>query len=172
MTANELFAHCPPEKSAEILEYLRNEDRASYRAVLNLLATRRKLRPVFLEKKSRADQIRWIAEMLGKKANEDLALEILQSWLLKSRQAMILEFLASLGIEHDGAGIIEGSPSEPAEATVLSAVEKLRASHDREDVLLYLHLFVQMDPDGWPVLRKILSAPVQEPAVATNPETV
>lgn len=156
MTAHEIFQNIPAEKSVEVVTYLHAEDRNSYKAVLNLLATRRKLRPVFLEKKPKTEQLAWVAEALGKKANEDLAHEILQTWVLKANSEIVLRFLKDLGIDHDGAGVIEETPSEPAPETVQSAVDNLLESFDACSVAVYLHLFVEMDPEGWPTLRQLL----------------
>jgi len=157
MNAAEIFAHAPPEVSESILAFFLEHDRPSHRTLMNLLATRRKLRPVFLEQKPKVERNRWMASALAKKANEDLAVEILQTWLLNGKRELILQFLQDLDIEHDGEGVIEKTPGEPAPALVDRAVEHLLENFSAPEVAIYLTMFVQMDPTGWPHLREILA---------------
>lgn len=156
MTASEIFAKINSQTASSILDYLHDQERAAYKATIAHLTSRKKLRPVFLEKKQKTDRHRWMAENLGSPRNEDLALEILQTWILKTQTAAILLFLEDLGITHDGSGLIEDTPSEPSPEIVQSAVSHLLSQFSHENIAIYLHLFIQMDPDGWPTLRQLL----------------
>jgi hypothetical protein len=157
MTANELFAATPPDHSSRIMADLLELDRQAYRTALATLASRRNLRVQFLDKKSKADRHRWMAESLSRKRNEDLALEILQNWILRCQSAMVLAFLDQLDIAHNGEGIIEDTPAEPNAARVDAAVAFLLANFPAEAAAIYLHLFSSMDPEGWKHLRHLLS---------------
>lgn len=157
MNAAEIFAQAPPEISESILAFFHENDRASHKALMSMLATRRKLRPVFLEQKPKVERNRWMASALSRKANEDLAIEILQTWILNAKRDLVLQFLQDLGIEHDGEGVIEKTPDEPPAALVDQAVEHLLANFCGPEVAIYLTMFVQMDPSGWPHLREILA---------------
>jgi hypothetical protein len=171
MNASELFAAASPEKGVEVIDFLAQADRNAYRAALSLLASRRNLRPAFLEKKPKPERHRWMAEALERKRNEDLALELLQNWILQARTPLVVQFLEDLGIPHDGEGLIDETPTEPAAELVDKAVEKLLAGYPAEDVALYLHLFIGMDPDGWAHLRQLLAVrpELQLPRVSSIP---
>ncbi len=178
MTATEIFEKLAPQRASDIFTYLHDEERAAYKATMLHLTSRKKLRPVFLEKKQKHERHLWMAENLAKKRNEDLAIEILQTWVLKTQTPAILQFLEDLGISHDGSGLIEDTPSEPAPETVKKGVENLLAKFPHDCVAIYLHLFIQMDPDGWKTLRQLLeetpelqlSAPAQSPSPESQPE--
>lgn len=58
-------------------------------------------------------------EALSKPGNADLALEILQVWVLGKNERMVCDFLDALGIKHDGKGLIEEMPAEPEKAKSL-----------------------------------------------------
>ena len=69
------------------------------------LASRRKLRPVFIERKPRPERHLWLQQALSLKSADDIAMQVLQIWLLGAQREMICEFLDSLGIAHDGKGV-------------------------------------------------------------------
>jgi hypothetical protein len=157
MTAHELFIRIPAAEAAGILEWLQGNDRAAYKTCAGLLANRRKLRPVFVERKPKAERNAWMVEALGKPANSDLATEILQSWILGANGKMVCDFLDSLKIPHDGKGLIESLPPEPAGEEVDRAVEVLLASHPPAAVLVYLNLFSSMEMTDWPHLKNLVA---------------
>lgn len=146
-----------PSRASEILNWLHENDRQAYRSCAGMLAARRKLRPVFVERKPREERNQWIRENLSKPANADLALEMLQVWVLGKNREMVCDFLDSLDIVHDGQGLIDEVPAEPEESKVVSAVESLLAKHPPADVEIYLHLFSGMDESVWPSLKAMLA---------------
>lgn len=133
---------------------MQEQDKTAYRATMQLLASRRRLRPVFLERKPRSEQYAWLRSELSRKTNADLATEVLQTWLLGAHRAVICRFLDDLKVPHDGNGLIDALPPEPPE--VKSAVERLLQAHDPLAVAIYLHVFVEMDIAHWPVLAQLL----------------
>lgn len=166
MTAYELFARLSPAESSEILEWLQESDRAAYRTCAGMLASRRKLRPVFVERKPKAERNVWMADNLGKPVNADLATEILQSWLLGAHGDMVCGFLDALKISHDGKGLLETLPQEPAVGEVDRAVGELFSTYPATAVLVYLNLFASMEMTEWPHLKKLVST---DPRLCQNP---
>jgi hypothetical protein len=166
MTASEIFTRLDPETNEHIFVFLQNEDRHAYRSTMQILASRRNLRPVFLEKKTKPERHRWMGEALGRNRNEDLALELLQNWVLRGRRDMVLQFLRDLDIVHDGEGIIQTTPDEPAQEAVEAAVNNLLANFPPTHATVYLHLFASMEDEGWPHLRHLLAT---EPRLQLEP---
>lgn len=157
MTANEIFARLPADESSGILGWLQENDKPAYKASISLLAGRRKLRPIFVERKPRDERHAWMAAALTKPANADAATEILQAWILGGNRPMVLEFLEALGVSHED-GIIEDLPAEPTEGKVRAAVDALFAKYPAAAVVVYLNLFVSMDVTEWPVLRGLVAS--------------
>lgn len=158
MTATELFASFEPGQSSNVLGWLMENDRSAYKACTGLLAGRRKLRAVFVERKPRDERNAWIAAALSKPANADVATEILQAWILGAHQAMVCGFLDELKVPHDGKGIIENLPPEPPADAIRTAVDNLFAKFPPEAVSAYLNLFVSMDIAEWPALRTLVES--------------
>lgn len=157
MTPTEIFRRLPADEADALLSWFAAHDRNAYRSCSSMLATRRKLRPVFVERKPRPERNLWIKDALSKAPNADLALETLQIWTLGHNEALVCEFLDALSIPHNGKGLIDDLPAEPGEEVVKAAFEKIVAAHPAISVFVYLHLFCGMSPDGWPVLKGLLA---------------
>ena len=155
MTAIEIFGCLSVPRATGILNWLYENDREAYRSCAGMLATRRKLRPVFVERKPRDERNLWIREALTKSSNADLALETLQIWVLGKNERLVCDFLDALEIKHDGKGLIDELPAEPDAKKVSSAVDTILAKYSPEDVWIYLHLFAGMDTP-WPHLKGLL----------------
>ena len=166
MTAYELFARISPAETAGILEWLQENYRTAYKTCAGLLASRRKLRPVFVERKPKAERNAWMAENLGKPANADLGTEILQSWILGVHGEMVCGFLDDLKIPHDGKGLIESLPAEPPAAEIDQAIEGLFSKYPPGAVVVYLNLFTSMEMTEWPHLKGLVST---DPRLCQNP---
>lgn len=158
MTAYEIFSALDAETGETILREVEAGEKEGYKAALSLLAQRRRLRPVFLQNKSRFQRREWLLSMLARKQNADLATELLQGWLVKDRKPMLAAFLDNLGIAHNGEGVIEETPSEPDPALVEAAVDALLRDFPAGEVAAYLNLFVEMEPDGWKHLRSLIES--------------
>ena len=166
MTAYELFARLSPAETSGVLEWLQENDRQAYKTCAGLLAGRRKLRAVFVERKPRVERTAWMAENLGRPANGDLATEILQSWILGAHGEMVCGFLDFWKIPHDGKGLLESLPAEPPPEEIDKAVEELFSKYPSAAVVVYLNLFTSMEMTEWPHLKGLVSS---DPRLCPNP---
>ncbi len=164
MTAYEIFSKLSPADAHEIFEEISTGNRDAYKAALQLTATRRRLRPVFLEKKPRPARHEWMRSVLAMKSNDDVGLELLQNWLLGQRREMIITFLDACGLEHENA-ILESITSEPAEPTLRAAIDQLFADNPAVAARVYLHVFQPTDDETWPTLDRLL---VEDPRLALS----
>jgi hypothetical protein len=69
---------------------------------------------------------------------------------------MVCDFLDALDIAHNGKGLIDDLPSEPAADKVAKAVDLLISKYPSPSVFVYLHLFSGMDSQSWTALRGLL----------------
>jgi hypothetical protein len=158
MKAHELIQRLPEQFSGDLFQFLHASDKPAYKACMQILGSRRKLRPIILERKSRDERHSWMRNELTRKSNEDAATEILQTWLFGAHQAMICEFLDALKIAHNGHGLVETLPPQPPEEDLRAAVEGLVKNHPATAVSTYLYLFIEMDIADWPALKDILDS--------------
>jgi len=167
MTSYELFARLSSAEAAEVFGWLHDNDRAAYKNMAGMLATRRKLRPVFVVRKPRGEREEWMRGALGRAANADLAAEILQAWIMGANGPMVCEFLDDLKVPHDGKGLLETLPPEPPEQEIARAVDALLSKHPAAAVRVYLNLFTGMEMTEWPALRALVSS---DPRLCPSPQ--
>ena len=156
LASYQLFQRVDPDTTDEILRYMRAEEREVYKTALATLASARKLRPAFVQKRPLDKQLAWIAQSLKLKTGDSVAEQLLQVWLLKAKKEMLVGFLDEAGIEHDGEGSVDDLPDEFEEGKLESAVEKILADNPADAVKLYLYLFQTQRPGGWDQLTKLL----------------
>lgn len=180
MKAYQLFQYLSPALAADIVKAMQTEQREAYRAALTKLAESKRLRPIFIQRKSREDQARWMSDQLRLKTSDEMAESLLQVWLIKCQKDLIISFLNKAGIEHDGEGSIEDLPKTLNKKKLAGAIEDALGNYPREIVAVYLHVFQMQEGEGWPELAEHLATnprlrlaqqPAEEtPATATTPE--
>lgn len=152
--AHELYNAVDPAIVTRMLDWFREHDRNVYKSALATLAQSRKLRLVFVQKKSLAEQYAWILKTLQSKQSETIGEHLLQAWFMAGNQEMLAKFCDAMGIEHDGKGSVSGDLPEAMPAEKLDpAVDALVADYDPKVVALYLQVFNLQVPGGWDTLK-------------------
>lgn len=155
MKSHEIFSAVDPSVVTEILDWFRANDKNVYKSAVSTLAGNRKLRPVFVQKKSLAEQYSWIHKTLQIKACDAIADQILQAYLLAGQQSMLGLFCDGLGIPHDGKGSVVGDLPKALDKDKLDAtVDKLVDVFDPRIFTMYLHCFNMQVPGGYPALTE------------------
>lgn len=155
LTSHELFGFMPASLATHIVEFTAENDKELYRATLNAVAEARKLRPVFYERKPRAERNKDIVAMLGKPRLDAVAGTLIRGWLIKKHKAMLALFLDSLGITHED-GVVENLPETVEDAKLKEALDKLTAQYPVEEVAVYLNAFYAMNDVSWVNLKDLL----------------
>jgi hypothetical protein len=146
-----------PSLAIEIMAYTHESDKQLYRATLGAVAQARKVRPVFLERQPREHQHAAMVATLSKPALDVVSGNIIRGWLLKKHNAMLVDFLNALGIEHK-EGVVENLPETMDDARLQAAIEGLLAKHPPEVVAVYLNAFHEMNEVNWPNLKGLLES--------------
>lgn len=168
MKAHQIFQFSSPDFTRAIFHYLRTEQKEVYRTALATLATGRKLRPIFVQRKSPDQQYAWLQKTAQMKGADGVCEHLLQLWLLKAQRDLLVKFLDGVGIEHDGEGAADDLPDEIDAKKLAKTVKDLLADHDPELVRVYLHTFQLQKSGGWDVIRDLIA---KEPALQFASET-
>lgn len=157
MHAHQIFQNVSSDFVSGMLQWFRDEERQTYKQALQSLAANRKLRPVFVQKKSLPEQFAWFHKTLSLKPCDMLGEHLLQAYLMQGQQQILIDFCDGLGIEHDGKGSVEGELPETLDDEKLKAsVESLLEKNDRELIAVYLLVFNLQRDGGWENLAALL----------------
>ena len=110
MKSYTIFEKIDEETLNVFLEWMRNQERNVYRAAVSELAALKKLRPLYVRQKPVAEQFAWLKKMLAWKPAETIGDHLLQVWLVRKHTDMLVSFLNTLGIEHNGQGVVDNLP--------------------------------------------------------------
>lgn len=157
MKSYTIFQKADDETVTQFLDWMRNQERGVYRAALRELGALKKLRPQFMQQKPLAEQYAWIRKMLCSKPAETIADHLLQVWLIRKHELMLISFLDKLGIAHNGHGVVDVLPEKLDADKLREAVDYLFANYPAGAVSIYLHMFQNQTDEGWPELADILA---------------
>lgn len=158
MKAYQIFQQIPEARSRDIFHYLRTEQKEVFRSAVAALASQRKLRPVFIQRRPPEQQYAWLQKTCQLKGSEDTDGHILQIWLLKAHQPMLVSFLDGLKIEHDGEGAAEDLPDTLDAKKLKKTVNALIDEYDGVTVAIYLQTFQLQKPGGWPEIAALIES--------------
>lgn len=159
MKAHELYSAVDPAIVTEILDWFRANDRNVYKSAVATLAANRKLRPVFVQKKTLPEQYAWILKTLKLNACDTIGEHLLQAYLMSAQQSLLAMFCDGLGIPHDGKGSVVGDLPKKLDAERLSTtIDKLVDIFDPKMLTVYLQCFNLQVAGGWPELSAKLES--------------
>jgi hypothetical protein len=155
--AHELYTAVDSSVVTEMLDWFRANDRNVYKTAIATLAGSRKLRPVFVQKKSLAEQYSWVHKTLKLNACDTIGEHLMQAYLMSAQQSMLAMFCDGLGIPHDGKGSVVGDlPKKLDPERLASTIDRLVDIFDPKMLTLYLRCFNLQVPGGWPELTHTL----------------
>jgi hypothetical protein len=155
LSSHELFGFMSPALANDILGYIFESDKPTYKATMNAVAEARKVRTVFLERQPRAQRHALMMASLAKPAAEMIGASLLRAWLMQKQNAMLVDFLNALSLPHE-KGVVENLPPSVPDDQLQAAVELLLSKYPAETVALYLNAFNGMNEAHWANLKVML----------------
>jgi len=157
LTSHELIGFVSPGLANEILTFAYESDKPTYKAALAAVAQARHLRPIYLERQPREQRHVMMLATLTRPALDLTAGTLIRAWLMKKYQAMLVDFLSALGLEHKD-GVVDNLPSTMDDAKLKSAVDILLGKYPAEVVTVYLNAFNDMNEANWANLKTMLES--------------
>ena len=155
LTSHELIGFMSPALANEIITFLLEAEKPTYRATLSAVAEARHLRPVFLERQPKPQRHATMLATLARPGLDAFAANVIRTWLVKKNKSMLVDFLNALGIENN-EGVVEDLPSTMDDAKLKTAVDGLLAKYPPEAVAVYLNAFNDMNEANWANLKTML----------------
>jgi hypothetical protein len=159
VNAHQIYQAADPALITDLFTWLRNEEKDLYKNTVTSLAQDRKLRPVFIQKKSLPDQYKWLHKTLKLKSTDMMGEHLFQLFFMKGNEELLVTFCDAMGIEHDGKGSVESElPKELDAAKAKGAVDALLAKFDTNLVTAYLYVFNLQTEGGWDSITALLES--------------
>ena len=154
---HELIGFMSPALANEILNFTYESDKPTYKSLMKGIAEARKVRPVFLERQARPQRHALMIATLARPALDQVAGNLLRTWLVKKEKGLLVDFLNALEIPNQD-GVVEDNdlPASVDDAKLKAAVDTLLAKHNPEAVAVYLNAFNDMNEAGWTNLKTLL----------------
>lgn len=157
MKPHEIYQQLDPALVEEMFLFFRETERDLYKSAVASLASNRKLRPVFVQKKPVPEQIAWLHKTLKLRSSDIIGEHLFQAWFMKGQQPLLVDFCDSMDIAHNGEGTVEGDLPADLDADKLKAtLDTLIGKYDPRLVTLYLRVFNLQTLSGWPALAAAL----------------
>ena len=157
LKSHELLGFMSSNLANEIIAFAYDSEKPTYRATLNAVAEARKVRPVFLERQPRSQRHTTMLATLTRPPMDPVAGNLIRTWLVKKHNAMLVDFLNAVGIQHK-EGVVEDLPATMEDDRLKAAVEQLLVKYPQESVAVYLHAFNDMNEANWANLKTILES--------------
>jgi hypothetical protein len=157
MRSNEIFARMTTEEAGCFLADLKREDGAAASLALDAAAAAFRLRPTFLRRQPLARQADWMRKALGRTIGAPVAEEVLASYFLEHRKAMLIELLDALGVKHEDGQLAEPDPKCPESDALASAIETFLAGEGGECRWLLVRAFAAQSSIQWPALEELIA---------------
>jgi hypothetical protein len=157
MRSYQVFAAMSRERATAVMKNLAEKAPGAYAQTLQLAALAMKARPVYLQRQPadrRADAIR---RALSRVSSDPIAGETLAVYFLECRKELLVEWLDTVGLEHDEGSLAQETPEPPSEKKLREATESFLAVDGDPDRRLVLLAFAAQDAIEWPVLDALLA---------------
>lgn len=158
MKAYQIFARMSPERAEALMAELSESAPAVYTQAVAAASAVMKARPRFVMSLPADKRAHMVRRSLARVASSALAEEVLASYFLGPKKALLTEWLDLLGIAHEDGALQEDQPPCPPQAELEKAVAAFRKPEDAEDRELLLGAFAAQSAVDWPPLDSLVEA--------------
>ena len=156
MRAYQVFAAMSPDRAVEVLRTLAEQSPAMFSQALVAAAGALNLRPVYVQRQPFENRAKTVRRAMARVGANAVAEEILATYFLECRSELLVEWLDSIGLEHEEGTLKDEAPGQPTQQQLERAVRKFRdGSPDRE---LLLRAFASQSAVEWPALDALLGS--------------
>jgi len=157
MRSFQVFAAMTPEQATAMMTSLKETVPGMFTQALVAAAAAFKARPVYLARQPIEKQAASIRRALSRVAANPFAEELLAVYFLECKKELLVEWLDSLGIEHEDGTLAENEPKQPAKAKLAQVTKAFLAAGDDPDRQLLLAAFAAQSAVDWPEFEALIA---------------
>ncbi len=137
-----LILDLPPERFGALYSALPSE---LQRTLDGAIAAMLHARPTSVRRQPEAVRIKALRAFFVRTRDEALATDLLRTYFLGPRLALVTQFLDATGVPHEKGQVTD--EGKPDAAKIPEAIRALNSTHDPHDVQLYLAIAAVQWPD-------------------------
>jgi hypothetical protein len=157
MRSYQVFASMSPERADAFLRALQEKAPAMFAQAVAAASAAMKARPVYLSRQPFEKRAQAVRRALARVAANPVAEELLAVYFLDCRKELLVEWLDTLGIEHEEGTLRANTPPSPPDAELTRAVASFREKDGDPDRELLLRAFAAQSAIDWPGLEAQLA---------------
>lgn len=157
MRSFQVFAAMTPEQATEIMTGLKQQAPGMFAQALAAAAAALKSRPVTLARQPIEKQAASVRRALARVAASPVAEELLAVYFLECQKDLLLEWLDTLGIDHEDGTLASDVPEAPPVKKLEQATKAFRSVDDDINRELLLAAFAAQGSIEWPELDRLLA---------------
>jgi len=156
MRSYQVFAAMSPDRAIAVMAELSKRVPQMYKQALFAASASMNARPVYLQRQPLEKQAQAVRRTLSRVAANSVAEEVLAVYFLECRKKLLIEWLDTLGIQHEEGVLTEDTPVAPDMAALQKAYDTFCGVDEDGDRPLLLHAFAAQSAIDWPDLEAIL----------------
>jgi hypothetical protein len=163
MRSYQVFARMTDDEAGRFLAVLAEKSPAFHVQALGAAAAAMRARAQYLLRQPHEKRAQAVRRALARVAASDVAEELLAVYFLDCRKELLIEWLDTVGLEHEEGMLKADEPACPAPAKLDAALERFRAAAapageagDRFERELLLRAFAAQRAVEWPPLEERL----------------
>jgi hypothetical protein len=157
MRSFQVFAAMTPEQATAMLASVKEKVPGMFTQAIAAAAAAFKARPVYVARQPIEKQAASIRRALSRVTASAFAEELLAVYFIECKKDLLVEWLDSLGIEHEDGTLTENAPKQPAKAVLTKAVKAFLAADDDSDRELLLSAYAAQSSVDWPELEALIT---------------
>ncbi|UCE86106.1 MAG: hypothetical protein JSU66_17585 [Deltaproteobacteria bacterium] len=148
-----------PERATEVLSGIAERAPGMFAQAVHAASTAMKARPVYLNRQPFERRANAVRRAVARVSANPLAEELLAVYFLECRRPLLVEWLDTLGVEHEDGLLASSAPPAPPSEQLHAALTSFRKAEDAADRELLLRAFAAQSAIDWPELDAALEAP-------------
>ena len=152
MRAYQIFGAMSAEHAEAFFREIAEKSPGSFTQAVYAAAAAFKSRPKFVIKQPFASRASLVRRAMSRTGANDVAEEMLAIYFLECKRDMLVEWLDTLGVQHEEGSLKEENPTEPDAEKLQLTIEEFCGKGDDLDRALLLKGFAAQDAINWPLL--------------------
>ncbi|MEZ0299497.1 MAG: hypothetical protein ACAI35_23830 [Candidatus Methylacidiphilales bacterium] len=157
MPTYNFWGEMSPALSNDICIAAQTSNKRLYRMALEVAAPRMGMRSGKVLEMPKIQRHATFAHIFAHPQMEALTFNLISNWLVEKQVPMLILWLDTIGVKHNGQGCADNFTFVPEPAKLNEGIAALLEKYDPWLVKMYLNTFNEIDETHWPELARLIN---------------